>query len=334
MNALQHIPEYQPPNLRVRSLGLSCPVCRGSLPSLSLGSPVLEEAIICRYCAFALTHDRGIWLALPPDLKRRFERFLTEYQIVRAAEGRGSTEAAFYLSLPFRDLSGNNQAQWTIRAQTYRYLEANIIRRLSMLHCSPLDILDLGAGNGWLSYRLALLGHNPVAVDLLTNAADGLGAATHYLQKIETLFPRFQADLDHLPFGDSQFDCAIFNASFHYSENYTRTLAESIRCLRPGGTVIIADSPCYRRDESGRQMLGERRAAFQKRFGFPSDGLASLEYVTDERLHKLELTFGIRWKIHTPNYGLRWAMRPLVSKLKGQREPSKFRIYVAEVPPK
>ena len=40
-----------------------------------------------------------------------------------------------------------------------------------------LRILDLGAGNGWMSYRLALQGHLPIAVDLLTNDRDGLGAA-------------------------------------------------------------------------------------------------------------------------------------------------------------
>jgi hypothetical protein len=79
-------------------------------------------------------------------------------------------------------------------------------------------------------------------------------------------------------------------------------------------------------------MLRERRSSFERQFGFASDGLASQEFLTDRRLRQLEKLFGIRWEIHNPNYGLRWAMRPLIARLRNKREPSTFRIYVAEVP--
>jgi SAM-dependent methyltransferase len=273
----------------------------------------------------------GIWRALPPARASYFARFLREYQTVREAEGRGSNTSEYYLSLPYRDLSGHNQSQWAIRAQTYRYLEDKILPALEARKGSALDVLDLGAGNGWMSYRLALRDHHPVAIDLMVAASDGLAAAEHYRKKLPTLFPRWQADLDHLPFGDSQFDLAIFNASFHYSEDYSSTLGEAIRCLRSGGTVIIADTAWYTRDESGRQMVAERQTAFTQQYGFPSDGLASLEYLADERLAELENQYAIRWKRYSPFYGLRWAMRPLLARLKGKREPSRFRIYAAEV---
>jgi hypothetical protein len=38
----------------------------------------------------------------------------------------------------------------------------------------------------------------PIAVDLLTNELDGLGAASHYSDKLPKLFPRFQTELDRL----------------------------------------------------------------------------------------------------------------------------------------
>jgi len=313
-------------------LTLQCPQCGATLGSIHYGAAmVLDTGFRCSNCSFLLSNNQGIWKAITPERQRYYERWLMEYQIVRAAEGRGSGEATFYLALPYKDFSGRNDWQWAIRARTFRHLERTVLPTLVANAQSRAYVLDLGAGNCWLSYRLAQRGYCPVAVDLLTNSTDGLGAASHYLQELPSLFPRFQAELDCLPFSDDQFDCATFNASFHYSEDYARTLGEAIRCLKPGGTVVVADSPSYESDESGQRMLQERRAAFTKQFGFPSDSLASLEYLTAARLRELETRFGLSWKVFEPSYGLRWSMRPLIAKWKGTREPSQFRIYTAVV---
>lgn len=313
-------------------LALQCPQCGSGIGVVQYGAAmVLDAGFHCTACSFVLANDQGVWKALPIDRQRYFERFLIEYQIVRSSEGRGSDSAAFYLALPFKDLTGRNDWQWAIRSRTFRHLERSVLSGFARSRENPTCILDLGAGNCWLSYRLARSAFRPVAVDLMTNSADGLGAASHYLQELPALFPRFQAELDRLPFVREQFDCAIFNASFHYSENYARTLEEAIRCLRPGGTVVIADSPFYHSEESGHRMLAERRSAFTKKYGFPSTSLASLEYLTEGRLSELETRFGISWQVLEPSYGLRWSMRPLIARWKGSREPSQFRIYTAIV---
>jgi SAM-dependent methyltransferase len=313
-------------------LALQCPNCGWGVGSLHYGAAmVLDAGFHCANCSFQVANDQGIWKALTPERQRYYERFLIEYQIVRAAEGRGSEDAAFYLALPYKDLTGRNDRQWAIRSRTFRHFERAILPAVVRKAEPSPYILDLGAGNCWLSYRLAVRGCCPVAVDLLTNCTDGLGAASHYLQELPALFPRFQAELDHLPFSEGQFDCAIFNASFHYSEDYSRTLGEAIRCLRPGGTLVIADSPFYQSEESGQRMLTERRTAFTKKFGFPSNNLASLEYLTEGRLSELERRFHISWQVLEPSYGLRWSMRPFVAKWRGNRQPSQFRIYATVV---
>jgi hypothetical protein len=76
-------------------------------------------------------------------------------------------------------------------------------------------------------------------------------------------------------------------------------------------------------------MLEERRSAFLRKYGTPSDSIECRQYLTDERLHDLEDHFSIRWSVHSPGYGLKWAMRPLFAALRRRREPSRFRIYVA-----
>jgi len=144
------------------------------------------------------------------------------------------------------------------------------------------------------------------------------------------MFPRIEASLDQLPFSGGGFDLVIFNASFHYSPNYVHTLAEALRCLRPGGAVVIADTPWYARHESGMRMVEEKRALFRAQYGFPSSSIPSQEFLTPDRLELLSVALGITWQTYTPFYGIRWSLRPLHAKLQRRRPPSHFRIYVGE----
>ncbi len=295
---------------------LQCPRCRTDC----IGSD-------CLLCGFRLRNCEGIIEALPPERTRHYARFIEEYERIRSAEGRGSEKEAFYLGLPYTDTSGRNCAQWQIRARSYDCLMAQVLKL--NFPTGGGRVLDLGAGNCWMSFRLAIAGHHPCAVDLLTNASDGLGAAENYRRYLPELFPRFRAELARLPFQDEQFDAAIFNASFHYAEDCEVALREALRCLRPGGMVIISDTPWYSSEESGRKMVSERHTNFLRRYGTASDSIRSLEFLTDARLRELEEHLSIRVTIHTPRYGFRWTMRPLVAKLRNRREPSQFRIYAA-----
>jgi SAM-dependent methyltransferase len=325
--------ELQPVDSAATSgaLRLRCPACAAAMGTIfpEAGNPAVDT-IGCPGCGFELQQRNGIWNALLPDRERYYARFIAEYEKVRSLEGRGSETADYYLSLPYRDLTGRNSQQWRIRARSWRYLRRRILAPLRRHVGRALQVLDLGAGNGWLSYRLALLGYRAIAVDLLVNDSDGLGAARHYVFRLRAPFPRFRAELDRLPFADGQFDCAIFNASFHYSEDYARTLREAFRCLSPEGKVIIADTAWYRDSASGEQMIRERREAFLRHYGFASDALNSQEFLTDDRLRRLAMSLGIRWEVHRPWYGVRWALRPWTARWKKRREPSRFQIYVGQ----
>src|SRR5215813_5705044 len=244
-------------------LELQCPCCH----SMELFPALQQPTFVCNRCRFLLTLQDGIWRALPEERLSYFSQFLADYQMIRAAEGRGSNTADYYVGLPYKDSSGKNSEQWKIRASTYSYMEKHILRTLQERSL----VLDLGAGNGWMSYRLAQMGFRTVAVDLLLNDQDGLGAANHFRGYLTKIFPRFQAESTRLPFASSQFDAIIFNASFHYAENYATTLREAMRCLKDNGMVIIADTPWYSKPASGERMLVERRAAFLHRFGTASD---------------------------------------------------------------
>lgn len=317
-------PEASPPSL----LRLRCPACGFSDSNWALRSSELAE-FACASCGFTLDRSGGIWRALAPAREERFQQFMIEYQTVRLREGRGSSSERFYLELPYRDVTGCNAWQWRIRGRSFRFFERRILPKIEGDHPRGLDILDIGAGNGWMSYRLALRGHRPVAVDLLVNTLDGLGAARRYFRYLPHSFPLFQAEMDRLPFDDRQFDLAVFNASFHYSEDYEHTLREVCRCLRRPGHLLILDSPLYHHDARGLRMLAERSQAFQKEFGFRSDSIVHRGYLTQEALDDLGHRLGFGWMRFNAWYGVGWALRPLKAFLLSKREPSKFFVFWA-----
>ncbi|MEO8372080.1 MAG: class I SAM-dependent methyltransferase [Candidatus Solibacter sp.] len=250
------------------------------------------------------------------------QRFLDDYIRIRHAEGRGSQDADYYFALPFRDVTGRLQDQWTIRGKSFRYLQARVLPGIEKQYGRHLRIADLGAGNCWLSYRLALRGHRPIAIDILGDPLDGLAAGRHYQDR--TPFPRVNAEFDDLPLASGSLDLAIYNASIHYSTDYRRTLSEIRRVLRPGGTFLIVDSPVYQRREHGEMMVQERHRQFEKTYGFASDTLSSIEYFDVQMLAELGSELGISWKIHRPWYGWQWALRPWKARWRGKRPPSNF----------
>ena len=262
----------------------------------------------------------GIWHFLPPDRAEHFDRFLADYTAVRLAEGRGSDDQARYVDLPDAAPDDPLAWQWSMRATTWRYVREKVLPSLG----SRLRIVDVGAGVGWLSNQLARLGHSPIAVDLTIDARDGLGAARHYAPT----WPRLQAEFDRLPLGPDQADLVVFNASLHYSVDYSVTVAEALRVLRPHGHIVVLDSPVYRREESGARMVAERHADFARRFGTRSDSVPSIEYLTHARLDAIAEELDLEWSSSTPWYGWRWWSRPWVARVRRRREPSRFHVLL------
>jgi len=292
----------------------SCPACGFSLVAVS------SDLFYCPKDRTQYQKENGIWRFLSPDRYPVFRQFIQEYETIRREEGRGSQDPEYYRSLPFKDKTGLHSRAWKIRAISYRYFERCALVPLEKKLCRRLKILDLGAGNGWLSNLLAGRGHQVAAVDILVNAADGLGAWKNY----QSAFTPVQAEYDCLPFRENQMDLAVFNASFHYSLDYEVTLREILRVLKLGSPVVILDSPVYHHSQSGEQMVIEREADFYRRYGFASNALPSENFLTYHRLERLAERLFVCWEYHFPFYGLSRAIRPLWARLRGHREPARF----------
>lgn len=257
--------------------------------------------------------------------------FRQAYAEHRAREGRGHSGAEL-LSLPYLS-SGPLARQWSVRARTFDSFVKHLVRPMARTLGRPLAIADLGAGNGWLSYRLALQGHDCTAIDIREDAVDGLGAAAEFLDRV--FFQRVAAPFDDVPCHDDAFDLAVFNASIHYATDLATALTEATRVVRPGGIIAILDSPFYATAESGAAMVAAKHAAAPARYGDNADALLALpfiEFLTVERLEAASRPLNLAWRRRRVRYPLWYEWRPVYAALRRHRPPSRFDFWATETP--
>jgi len=303
---------------------LRCPACGVDGPPLATPRQIAQDpgaaSRTCAACQAPLRAEAGIWRCLPAPRAAYYAGFLDNYTAIRQAEGRGSVDIAYYHRLP-ETLPDDPMAwAWRIRAKSYAALVRHVIRKPNA------RLLDIGAGNAWLSARLRATGHQPCSVDINLDPADGLAAARHY----DPDWPLVEAEFDALPLAPAQADFVVFNASFHYSTDYDATLREARRVLAPGGAVIVLDTPVYRREASGLQMIAERTRDFERRYGRRSDDLPSKQFLTWKSLAALAECHKFSLRVYRPWYGWQWALRPWKARLRGEREPSRFAVLVLQ----
>jgi SAM-dependent methyltransferase len=264
-------------------------------------------------------------------LSDTLDRFCADYAAHRAAEGRGLKNAELF-ELPWLR-SGPLARQWGVRARTFEAFLQHVADPIARDGRRPARVLDLGAGNGWLSYRLARRGHDCIAVDIRDDQVDGLGAAQAYRTQVQ--FDCLVASFDALPVVDRFADLTIFNAALHYAVDLRATLAEAARATRCGGTLVILDSPFYATEAHGAAMVAEKHAQAAERFGDRARSLLApphIEYLTVARLREASMPLSLVWRRRRVRYPLWYELRPVAARLRRARVPSRFDIWTTQIP--
>jgi ubiquinone/menaquinone biosynthesis C-methylase UbiE/DNA-binding transcriptional ArsR family regulator len=121
-----------------------------------------------------------------------------------------------------------------IPGRTWRGLSHALLRLLP-----PMDIADVGAGEGTLSQLLARTARKVIAVD---NSAEmvAYGARIAAENGINNLEYR-QGDVESLPLADAAVDLVLLSQVLHHVASPARALREARRISRPGGRVMILD---------------------------------------------------------------------------------------------
>jgi SAM-dependent methyltransferase len=293
----------------------ACPEC-----GADLGAPT-DRGVACVACGRAYECRDDVWRFLTAERADRLERFVRQYRLVRERDGYRTREADYYRRLPTVSAADPQAGRWLIRRETYHHLLGHVLAAGPL----PLHILDLGAGSGWLSHRLASLGHRAVAVDALDDPVDGLGAARHYTAR----FPLVQADFDALPFVGGQFDLVVFNGSLHFAPDTAATLAHAHRMLAAGGALVVMDSPMFRADRDGSAMVGDAHRRFTADCGLSEVVQRGLGYLTFARLAAAAERLQLRPQFVPSRGPLGWRLRRALARVRLRRSPAAFGLWVA-----
>lgn len=123
----------------------------------------------------------------------------------------------------------------------------------------PLDVVDIGCGEGYLTVEVARWAHRVTAVDrspaVLARARDL--AARRRVHNITWK----KGDVERLPIDAASMDLALLSQTLHHAPHPERALAEAARVLKPGGRALILD---LRPHDEGwvREKLGDRWLGF------------------------------------------------------------------------
>jgi SAM-dependent methyltransferase len=147
----------------------------------------------------------------------------------------------------------------------------------------PLEVADIGCGEGYLAIEAAHWARHVTAID----------RSPEVLARAKALGGRRRADnitwkrgeMEKLPLADGSVDLAVLSQALHHAAEPDAVVGEAVRAVRPGGHVLVLDLRSHH-ESWVREQLGDHW------LGFDDDQLRAM--LTRAHLSRVRVTVGSR----------------------------------------
>lgn len=124
----------------------------------------------------------------------------------------------------------------------------------------PLDVVDIGCGDGYLALEASRWARHVTGVDRSEDVLEY--AKTLAAKRQITNVDWRKGDLSRLPLKDASHDVALLSQSLHHASDPERAIAEAVRVLRPSGRLLLMDLKAH--DQGWvRSRFGDRHLGFR-----------------------------------------------------------------------
>ena len=123
----------------------------------------------------------------------------------------------------------------------------------------PLDVADIGCGEGYLTLEAARWAKTVYGIDRSDEVLDRARSLASRRRVTNVQWKK--GDLARLPLRDASVDVSLLSQALHHAVNPEPVLDEAVRVLRPGGKVVVLD--LREHDQKWVQSrFGDRRLGF------------------------------------------------------------------------
>ena len=162
--------------------------------------------------------------------------FETLYTQLREKEGRIHPDEEV-AQLPMVSPAHPHYKEWLIRKDSSQKLVSWLKKKKK-----PLDMLEIGCGNGWLSHKLSTIPRSMViGTDINFSEIQQAARVFQHAPNLHFIYTYAEPGI----FKEKRFDIVIFAAAIQYFESFPETIKNALNWLKQDGEIHILDSPFY-----------------------------------------------------------------------------------------
>ncbi|MGE3275398.1 MAG: ArsR/SmtB family transcription factor [Vicinamibacterales bacterium] len=123
----------------------------------------------------------------------------------------------------------------------------------------PLEVADVGCGDGYLTIEVARWAKHVTGIDRSPGVLARARALAERRRAHNITWS--EGELECLPLDDASMDLVLLSQALHHAAEPAVALAEAVRVLRPGGRLLLLDLRAHEQDWV-RDKLGDRWLGF------------------------------------------------------------------------